>query len=203
MIATETPRSWTRIQPSQPVVLHVHAGGVPLVAAVGEVRPGETLALRWPPRAPVGSWFPGAVLEGECGLPDGLWRFRAHVSRWSEERRSLVLHWPFEMVRVQRRDHARVRATTPARLRVPGTTAPELPCRTYDVSTGGVRLLAESAVAEGQSVVVELDLPAGRIECLGRVVRTGQEGAGVWIAVEWTAPTPETVRAISRFVIGR
>lgn len=203
MIAIETPRSWAHLRPSQPVVLRAHDESTPLVAALGEIRPGELLALRWPAHAPVGGWFPGAVLEGEFGLPDGLWRFRAQVARWSEETRSLLLHWPFETVRVQRRDHARVRATATARLRVPGATTAELECRTYDVSTGGVRLLTTAPLPDGQSVVVELDLPEGRVECLGRVVRSGAgEGAGeVWIAVEWTAPRPEAVRAISRFVL--
>lgn len=204
MIVIEPPRSWVQLQPSQPVVLRVYGESAPLVAALGEVRPGELLAIRWPPHVPVGSWFPGAVLEGEFGLPDGLWRFRARVSRWSEESRSLRLDWPFEIVRVQRRDHARVRASAPARLRLPGSTAAELECRTHDVSTGGVRLHAAEPVEDGRTVVVELDLPDDRVECIGRVVRSGPRGdaPGVWIAVEWTAPTSATVRALSRFVLG-
>lgn len=203
MIATETPRSWMQLRPSQPVVLRAHDASTPLVVALGEIRPGELLSLRWPAHAAVGGWFPGAVLEGEIGLPDGLWRFRSRVTRWSEEKRSLVLQWPFELVRVQRRDHARVRASAPARLRLPGSTLPELVCRTYDVSTGGVRLLTSTAIEDGRSVVVELELHDERVECHGRVIRSGAEAAagGAWIAVEWAAPSREAVRAISRFVL--
>jgi c-di-GMP-binding flagellar brake protein YcgR len=153
---------------------------------------------------PVGA---GDSLEVEVILPDGLRRFRTLVRRRDEfPVPQLVIEWPGDATRIQRRDAVRVKVEF--RVEVTPGTAPGKPIVgvTEDLSEGGMRLdLPQLPVGTALELAFELPGGGGVRHCDAKLLRWGEQQAGqentrYWLAIQFTEMSDATRRAITRAV---
>lgn len=200
-------------RPMQPVSIQMNPeGAVWYPSVVDDFVEGEWVSVGVPMsgggEVPV---RPGATIHIQLARPDGLRRFAAAV----RERRggvgsapTLVLDWPGEMQKIQRRDDVRVDAAYPARIRVlgaeAGKTAP-LSGMTSDLSAGGAQVRMPGLVPDLSAIELTLQLPAGERTCGARVVRGGELAHSkgelrYWLALSFTNVEPAVRREITRLV---
>jgi hypothetical protein len=96
----------------------------------------------------------------------------------------------------QRRTHPRLDTALPVELHVPGSTEP-VPATTRDISAGGLAVDCPGAPS-GDRFEVAVELPNGlRIEAPCRLASRRDS----LLALEWEALDPETVTALSAYVL--
>lgn len=184
-----------------------------------------------------GAWYPTLVLDFEEGrrltvgvpqekgeavavgvdevvtvdvlLPDGIRRFRTVVLRVAEAPPSLVLAWPKELEKIQRRDWFRVNVD----LRAEVTFQEEgmrdrrgLVGSAIDLSGGGARLALPEPVSADTLMQLHLTVPgAGTLSCPAKVVRWGERpgatpAALFWVACEFVEPSEAFRKDVMKFV---
>jgi hypothetical protein len=74
--------------------------------------------------------------------------------------------------------------------------------RATDISEGGMRLRAASAVAVGTRLALHLELDGIGVEAVGQVVwrRPDPDGHGVFLGVELVETTPRTKRILREYI---
>lgn len=195
----------------QPVSLRIgegdEAGWHP--SLVLDFREGEEITLGVPThRGYEVRVEPGTTLDAQAVLPDGLRVFSATVlARVAEPVPALRVSWPQTVQRVQRRDAVRVEVMLPLEARVldPEGEPRALAGSTIDVSEGGIRFSLPEALEPEREVELRIHLPAGAVDCAGRVLRAGvSEGAAPerrnWAAVAFAELPPAARRALSRHI---
>lgn len=202
-----------QFRPMQPISIRVNPDGeVWYPSVVDDFAEGEWVSVGVPMsgggEVPV---RPGATIHIQLARPDGLRRFTAAV----RERRggagsapTLVLDWPREMEKIQRRDDVRVDAAYPARIRVLGVEAGKLEPlsgMTSDLSAGGTQVRMPALVPNLAPIELTLQLPTGERTCGARVVRGGEltQAKGelrYWLALAFTDVEPAVRREITRLV---
>lgn len=201
------------LRPMQPVFIQVNPDGdVWYPSIIDDLREGEWVSVGVPMsgggEVPV---RPGVPIHIELALPDGLRRFVAAV----RERRggagtapTLVLDWPRDVQKIQRRDNVRVDAAFPARIRLRGagaTDAEPISGLTQDLSAGGTQVRVPEQLPDLSTIELTLELPAGERTCGARVVRGGElpQARGelrYWLALTFTDMEPALRREITRLV---
>ncbi len=153
---------------------------------------------------------PGTRVRLQLALPDGLRRFSAVVKeRHPSSPPSLVLSWPEDFQRIQRRDNVRVDATLRiqvCRIRDDDSRGPPLFGVTSDISAGGTRIRMAEPIEVLTNIELLMTFP-DEVEhrCDARVLRRGELTQAVtdlrhWMALEFTNITPEVRREITRLV---
>lgn len=152
----------------------------------------------------------GEPIGVELVEANGIWLHETVIlRRTSANPPSLVLEWPHESKRTQRRNDVRVEVLRRAKLRMigsRGSLGDALEGTTVDVSAGGVRLSLPESVPPQTEVEVELDLPeVGTVRADGQVVRWGEivrpgSASRFWVAVEFTRVDAAVRRELTKFV---
>lgn len=145
-------------------------------------------------------------------LPDGIRRFQTVVLRRNEgSPPGLVLAWPKDLERIQRREAFRV----PIELKAEASFQSEgmrdrrgMIGSTLDLSAGGVRLALPEPIAEGTLLDARIAIPgapAPMQSCMARVVRWGERleasaSSRFWVACEFVQPSEAFRKEVTRFV---
>jgi len=145
-----------------------------------------TLADPFPATAPITA---GTEVEVTFGVSRGLYRFFSHVlRRRSEPLPHLVIAFPEEIVRIQRRRYFRLDTHLRVRFRVdpPSEDLPLSELNRYGVtenlSAGGLLLNTRDELGEGELLLGSLELPDGPLGFSGVVRRLLDGPEGVWRA---------------------
>jgi c-di-GMP-binding flagellar brake protein YcgR len=154
---------------------------------------------------------PGTRVRLQLALRDGLRRFTAVVRQRvaSTGSPSLVLSWPEDFQRIQRRDNVRVDATLRVqvcRIREDESRGPPLFGLTADISAGGVRVRLAEPIEILSAVELVFTFP-DEVEhrCDAKVLRRGELTQAVtdlryWMALEFTNISEVVRREITRLV---
>lgn len=145
-------------------------------------------------------------------LPDGIRRFQTIVLRRNEASPpALVLAWPKDLERIQRREAFRVGTELKAEAAFQSEGMRDrrgLSGSTLDLSAGGVRLALPEPIAEGTLLDARIAIPGAAApmqSCVARVVRWGERmeapaSARFWVACEFIDPSEAFRKEVTRFV---
>ena len=143
-------------------------------------------------------------------LPDGIRRFQTVVLRRNAASPpGLVLAWPRDLEKIQRREAYRV----PIMLKAEASFQSEgmrerrvLTGSTLDLSAGGVRFAFAEPIADGTLIDTGIAIPGAPVQrCGARVVRWAErvvagESSRFWVACEFVDPSESFRKELTRFV---
>lgn len=151
-----------------------------------------------------------SVVTVDLFLPDGIRRFQTVVVRRNEgSPPGLVLAWPKDLERIQRREAFRVSIELKAEATFQAEGMRDrraMSGSTLDLSSGGVRLALPEPIADETLLEANIAIPgAGMQTCVARVVRWGERmeagAAGrFWVACEFIDPSESFRKEVTRFV---
>lgn len=151
---------------------------------------------------------PGAQLIVEIPLPDGLRRYTTRVRENRSGAPNLLLEWPREAERIQRRSDVRVPTQLPVKIELddfdPGS--PIVHCKTADLSAGGAQLLLADELPTQTLFRVTVELPErGPQTCDAVVVRTGSlekptKNEAFWAGIAFLGIPSATKREFTKYV---
>ncbi len=153
---------------------------------------------------------PRETVSIELWRSDGLYRYTTRVQRRQLVPPSLVLDWPRDGERIQRRQHVRVSVDLSVGLTL-DPPVPDLPESlegvTFDLSAGGMRVKLPVMLPVDTTLAVRFPLPGrGPVTCRGRVVRSGadaEDGARrprFWGGISFSEVTELDRRDITKYV---
>ena len=141
--------------------------------------------------------------------PGVIRRFPATVRRYIPGNPAmLVVDWPQDSERIQRRNDVRVDVSLPVVLeplqRSPGVPR-QIETDTMDLSAGGMRVVIQDRIPDGLKVRVRLKLGTGQLVLDGVVVRVhpidqGFDRPRFWAGIQFTSLHPRDQQEIGRAV---
>lgn len=153
---------------------------------------------------------PGTPVILEVLLPDGIRRFPSEMRRRiAGNPATLVVSWPQDIERIQRRNDVRVEATIPVDLE-PLARVADLPRRieavTMDLSAGGMRVVTADLLPSNLQVRLRIHLPDSEALLAHGVVLRGElidepgDRRRFWAAIRFTAIDERDRRDITKLV---
>lgn len=153
---------------------------------------------------------PGTPVVLEVLLPDGIRRFPSVMQRKIHgSPPNLVVGWPRDIERIQRRNDVRVEVSVPVQLEPIGrieNVARRIDTTTIDLSAGGLRVVVSDALPEDIQIKLRLSIP-GREPVLahGNVLRCQEIDEPTttrrfWAAIRFTLIDEFDRREITRYV---
>lgn len=153
---------------------------------------------------------PGTEVILEILRPDGIRRFPAFIrKRIPGTPSTLVVDWPRDVERIQRRNDVRVEVALPVELetvgRFPGLP-PRIATTTVDLSAGGIRVITPESLPSDVQVRVRLKLPdrdpllAHGTVLRGRAIDESATEKRYWAAIRFTAIDERDRQEIARAV---
>lgn len=151
----------------------------------------------------------GSTLILEVPRPDGIRRFSAAVrKRLPGSPAMLVMEWPQDVERIQRRNDVRVDIAVPVELeplqRMPGVPR-RIDTKTMDLSAGGLRAVVQDRLPSNLPVRIRLKLDSGLLLVEGIVLRVHSidqavDGQKFWAAIQFTTVNQRDRQEIARAV---
>lgn len=153
---------------------------------------------------------PGTTLILEVLRSDGIRRFPTIArKRIPGDPSILVVDWPQDIERIQRRNDVRVEAAIPVDLELLGRVSAlsrRIEAQTIDVSAGGIRVLTTERIPSEVQIRVRIKLPdQSPVVAFGQVLRVHgvdelTEDKRFWAAIRFTAIDERDRQEIARAV---